>query len=763
MVSSPSRSRGFLQFRLVLLVCLSIVVGLAIGGTASAGLIWEGGYEGEALSPGPPIHWEFLTTWDGIQPNEGASDAPGSFLAGGVSMLPRQGSQVGRFVVREGDVVGSGERAEVQLDRSPPRHPVPAQSEGVESWYAWSTLFPESNPQAKDNFNPQNSPNNLFTQWHHLSPALPAGTYVLTGGASVTYPSPEGGDCSGNIEFTIDTTNIYNGPGIYFLARGGALPNPATIGQVAGKGCISADTPPFGHRIKLSGPPVRNQWYDFVFHVKWSSDPQVGFAEIWVNGVRVLPKTMMPTLYSYNFVSGPVTPVQRIFPKQGYYRPGKPAEQEIGRGTTTIIHDAMRLGQSFFDVACSLDFEYPANACWSGHQAATLDPVASDMSRSGRYSLKLVSSQPSGSDARAVTQLQAFPVKPGDAIQVCGFLKTQGVTNGYARLAVTFWDASEAYRAGSAVESSPLIGGTAVDWSQTCLAAIAPPGAAFMRVEFRLGGPGTLWADDVVVSAVVPPPLAPVSIVAPQAFSGSLWPGGTVQTNRGTWTDAPTSFDYQWFVCTDSLSPASCASLAPPGGDDNRLVDAAQFGKWIRSRVRATGLGGTGVAFSNALGPVASQPGGNLALDGPVDNEPSGRYFPNGPCTFSWADDQWRSSPSQPRSLKIVSATSDLCRWLTRTDSIPAIPGQVYDVCVYAKTQAVAGRTFLSVNFWTAGVSYIPATVDSPLQLSGSQDWTQLCRLHVTAPPGAAFLRVEFRLEGPGTVWLDDVSVFTSN
>jgi hypothetical protein len=43
------------------------------------------------------------------------------------------------------------------------------------------------------------------------------------------------------------------------------------------------------------GPVVKNVWYDFVYHVKWSSGSD-GFFYAWVNGVQKLAYTG-PTLY----------------------------------------------------------------------------------------------------------------------------------------------------------------------------------------------------------------------------------------------------------------------------------------------------------------------------------------------------------------------------------------------------------------------------------------------------------------------------------
>jgi hypothetical protein len=63
------------------------------------------------------------------------------------------------------------------------------------------------------------------------------------------------------------------------------------------------------------------------------------------------------------------------------------------------------------------------------------------------------------------------------------------------------------------------------------------------------------------------------------------------------------------------------------------------------------------------------------------------------------------------------------------------------------------------MSFWTAAGEHIPATVDSPLQLNGTHDWTKLnAHLDVSAL-NAAYIRVECRLSGTGTAWFDDVQV----
>jgi MYXO-CTERM domain-containing protein len=44
-------------------------------------------------------------------------------------------------------------------------------------------------------------------------------------------------------------------------------------------------------------PLLRGHWHDFVMHAKWSSDPNVGFLEMWIDGVNVLPMHRGPNKY----------------------------------------------------------------------------------------------------------------------------------------------------------------------------------------------------------------------------------------------------------------------------------------------------------------------------------------------------------------------------------------------------------------------------------------------------------------------------------
>lgn len=68
------------------------------------------------------------------------------------------------------------------------------------------------------------------------------------------------------------------------------------------------------------GDIARGVWVDYVLHVKFSNDPEVGFVEVWRAGTKVIDKTFKPTMSSAgNYL------------KMGIYR--DPAET-----TTAVVH-----------------------------------------------------------------------------------------------------------------------------------------------------------------------------------------------------------------------------------------------------------------------------------------------------------------------------------------------------------------------------------------------------------------------------------------
>ena len=116
--------------RTVLAAALALVLASA---SAQATVVWKGDYETGNL-----------TQWDRV-------DGLASMLT--VVQSPvHQGKYALRVELHQGQVSSSGTRNELELGGI-------ALSEGMERWFAWSTLFPADFPS--------NNTWQVFTQWHH--------------------------------------------------------------------------------------------------------------------------------------------------------------------------------------------------------------------------------------------------------------------------------------------------------------------------------------------------------------------------------------------------------------------------------------------------------------------------------------------------------------------------------------------------------------------------------------------------------------------
>lgn len=188
--------------------------------------------------------------------------------------------------MRPGDdpIHSTGERAEARASQSQT-----GGHQGKEYWYAWSTLFP-----ADAGLPPSTKSWNIFTQWHQTR--------------------KDG--CPPNIAFQADTS--HTPPSIKLRVRGGKLRDCRAQHDV----------------LRRPAPLQLGHWYDFVVHIKWSNRRSVGFAEAWIDGVKVLPKTRTATLYTG----------QGAYLKQGFYRAASPL-------TTTVYHVGPRVGSSYRAVA----------------------------------------------------------------------------------------------------------------------------------------------------------------------------------------------------------------------------------------------------------------------------------------------------------------------------------------------------------------------------------------------------------------------------
>ena len=79
---------------------------------------------------------------------------------------------------------------------------------------------------------------------------------------------------------------------------------------------------------------VRGVWHEFILHVKWHSDPKVGFVELWHNKELVLPKRGAMTMYSG----------QKNYLKLGLYR------NDAVQPTGVMYHDGFVQATTLADV-----------------------------------------------------------------------------------------------------------------------------------------------------------------------------------------------------------------------------------------------------------------------------------------------------------------------------------------------------------------------------------------------------------------------------
>lgn len=179
-----------------------------------------------------------------------------------------QGRYALQATVKPGDLHSNGARAEVLLDR-------PRFCEGDESWFRWSTKFPEDF---------RTSPRwHIWTQWHQ--------------------EADNGG--SPPLEFALQGEELHlRVQGRQYDARGD-----------------------WTGGIVWRAPLQRGVWHEYLLHVKWSTRPEAGFLELWVDGRLELARIYHGTLD----VDGVV------YLKQGLYR-----DRTI-TWDQTVYHDGMAL------------------------------------------------------------------------------------------------------------------------------------------------------------------------------------------------------------------------------------------------------------------------------------------------------------------------------------------------------------------------------------------------------------------------------------
>jgi hypothetical protein len=164
-----------------------------------------------------------------------------------------EGHNAVRFEVKYGDQYKSYSDSRSLL--SPPG--TLWEDEGNERWYRWQVLWPQdwvgSYPKWDQLGTPSARSNaGSIVEWHH--------------------------DASGAVE---------SGSAPLYIRGGDNFITLCLVDQATSACRETLDLAPL----------QRGHWHDFVMHAKWSSNPSIGFLEMWIDGVNVLPKHMASNKY----------------------------------------------------------------------------------------------------------------------------------------------------------------------------------------------------------------------------------------------------------------------------------------------------------------------------------------------------------------------------------------------------------------------------------------------------------------------------------
>ena len=164
-----------------------------------------------------------------------------------------QGQSALRVEVKYGDIFNGYSDSRSLLTGPPTLW----EDEGNERWYRWQTLWPQdwvgSYPKWDELSNPSaRSHGGSIVEWHH--------------------------DANGGVENGSAPLYIWGDDKNIVLCL------------------VNQSTSTCREQINLA-PLQRSHWHDFIVHAKWSSSASVGFLEIWIDGVNVLPKHFASNKY----------------------------------------------------------------------------------------------------------------------------------------------------------------------------------------------------------------------------------------------------------------------------------------------------------------------------------------------------------------------------------------------------------------------------------------------------------------------------------
>jgi hypothetical protein len=188
--------------------------------------------------------------------------------------------------------------------------------------------------------------------------------------------------------------------------------------------------------------------------------------------------------------------------------------------------------------------------------------------------------------------------------------------------------------------------------------------AFLMTAAAVLAGTGVVQAQ----------PPAPQNTALP-VVSGKAQQGDTLTASKGSWSNSPTRYGYQWWDCNSSGAP--CSKIAGATASSHKLA-ASDVGHRVHVVVTASNAGGAARATSAATGTVES--GGTLptgvtlqAIDGGSayycshsftqacdDGWDSSSFFPIGPFWGNYAGEQATWKAADWNTVFYTTSTTDV-------------------------------------------------------------------------------------------------------
>lgn len=221
------------------------------------------------------------------------------------------------------------------------------------------------------------------------------------------------------------------------------------------------------------------------------------------------------------------------------------------------------------------------------------------------------------------------------------------------------------------------------------------------RVQVTASNPAGAATATSAASAAVNsgPPLN----TTPPAVSGVAQDGRSLQTTDGTWSNAPTSYGYQWLRCDSS--GANCVAIAGATASSYALT-STDVGSTIRSQVVASNADGSGSASSTATAVIAAAPPVSTSppvvsgtpKPGQTLSSSSGSWSGTTPMTFTY---QWLRCDSSGAGCAAIGGATAATYAVGSADVGSTLRVQVTAANAGGSGQAASAQTAVVTNLQT--------------------------------------------------------------